>query len=129
MGMDPVGLRDQTRNGKICILIALCYMSRFLSPFARKTANVEDFTWCLKLAFPMYRNVPQTLRYLVWLRPAFSSHELEEILRLEGVSVEFSPSGSCNSTGMIEVSIKLLKGIVIGFPHHPRVGPKTSRGG
>ncbi|KAL9138190.1 MAG: hypothetical protein Q9175_000615, partial [Cornicularia normoerica] len=69
-------------------------------------ANVEDVIWCLRLAFVMYRKP-----YAIYCDRGhhFYNAELMEFLRLERVAIEYSPSGSSKSTGMIEASNKLLE--------------------
>lgn len=67
---------------------------------------MEDVIWCLRLAFVMYRKP-----YAIYCDRGhhFYNAELMEFLRLEGVAIEYSPSGSSKSTGMIEASNKLLE--------------------
>lgn len=58
MGMDFKGPLPATIAGAVYILVRVCCMSRFVIPFACKTANVEDVLWRLKL---FLCHIPETL--------------------------------------------------------------------
>ena len=109
IGLDFIGPLKTTRAGCRFILVAVCYFSRFVVPFACKTSNIEDVLWCLPLLFAIYRTP-----HAIYLDPGqhFDNDELREFLRLHGVSIDYSPSGSSKSTGMVEVSNKLLEGVL-----------------
>lgn len=109
MGMDFVGPLEVTGSGMKYILVLVCYMSRFVIPFACKTANVEDVIWCLKLAFVMYRKLHA---FYCDSGQHFDNEELREFLRQEGVAISYSPSGASMSTGMVEASNKLLEQVL-----------------
>lgn len=109
MGMDFIGPLRTTKAGAVFILVKVCYMSRFVVPFATKSANVEDVIWCLKLFFAMYRK-PHA--YYLDRGQHFFNEELQEFLRSEGIAVEYSPSGSSKSTGMVEICNKLLEAVL-----------------
>ncbi|KAK4697109.1 hypothetical protein P7C71_g924, partial [Lecanoromycetidae sp. Uapishka_2] len=42
----------------------------------------------------------------------FDNEELREFLRHEGIAIDYSPSGSSNSTGMVEVSNRLVEDVL-----------------
>ncbi len=109
IGLDFIGPLKTTGSGNRFILNVVCYFSRFLVPFATKAANVEDVIWCLRLLFAMYRKP-----IAIYLDPGqhFDNEEFREFLRLHGVSFDYSPSGSSKSTGMVEVSNKLLEEVL-----------------
>ena len=109
VGMDFIGPLKTTKAGNRYILNLGCYMSRFEVPFACKNSNVEDVLWCLKLFFSMYRK-PHA--FYLDRGQHFDCEELREFLRLEGVAVDYSPSASHKSTGMIEVMNRVLEGVV-----------------
>ncbi len=108
-GMDFIGPLKTTASGNKFIFNYLDYMSRFAVPFATKTANVEEVIWCLKLALAMYRK-PMA----IYCDPGhhFDNDELREFLAREGVSIEYSPSGSSKSTGMVEASNRILEEVL-----------------
>lgn len=109
MGMDFIGPLPKTRAGAKFILTLICYATNFTVPFATKTANVEEVLWCLPLFFAMYRK-PQA--FYVDPGQHFNNDELREFLAREGVAIEYSPSGSSKSTGMVEVHNKLLEQVL-----------------
>ena len=109
MGMDFIGPLKATTAGNKFILNLGCYMSRFDVPFACKTANVGDVIWCLKLFFAMYR---KPYAFYVDSGPHFDCEELREFLHEQGIAIDYSPSASHKSTGLIESMNKILEGVV-----------------
>ena len=109
IGMDFIGPLKVTRAGCKYILNIVCYFSRFQVPFACRSANVEDVLWALRLLFAMYRT---PIAIYCDSGQHFDNLELREFLKLEGVSIDYSPSGSSKSTGMVEVSNKLLEEVL-----------------
>lgn len=109
MGMDFIGPLDTTSAGNKFILNLGCYMSRFSVPFACKSSNIEDVLWCLKLFFAMYR---KPYAFYIDRGHHFDCDELREFLRREGVAVDYSPSASHKSTGVIEVMNRILEAVV-----------------
>ena len=109
IGVDFIGPFKKTRSGNTHILNLICYMSRFSVPFARGSANVEDVIWCLQLFFAIYRTP-----YTIYCDPGqhFDSDELREFLRLHGVAIDYSPSGACKGTGMVEILNKLVEDVL-----------------
>lgn len=108
MGMDFIGPLPTTAAGNKFILNLGCYMSRFEVPFACKSSNVEDVISSLRLFFAMYRKP-----YAFYVDPGHHfGEELREFLRSEGISIDYSPSASHKSTGMIEVMNKVLEDVV-----------------
>ena len=109
LGIDFIGPLGKTASGHVYILNVVCYFTRFIVPFATRTANVEDVIWCLKLLFAMYRT-PHAI--YCDRGQHFLNEELQEFLRQQGVSITYSPSGASKSTGMVEVSNKLLEQVL-----------------
>ena len=109
MGMDFIGPLKATAAGNKYILNLGCYMSRFNVPFACKSARVEDVIWCLKLFFAMYR---KPYAFYIDSGPHFDSEELREFLHDQGITVDYSPSASHKSTGLIESMNKILEGVI-----------------
>ena len=109
LGIDFIGPLGKTASGHVYILNIVCYFTRFIVPFATRTANVEDVIWCLRLLFAMYRTP-----YAIYCDRGqhFFNEELQEFLRQQGVSINYSPSGASKSTGMVEVSNKLLEQVL-----------------
>jgi hypothetical protein len=109
IGIDFIGPLSKTASGHVYILNIVYYFTRFIVPFATKTANVEDVIWCLRLLFAMYRT-PHAI--YCDRGQHFLNEELREFLRQQGVSIDYSPSGASKSTGMIEVYNKLLEEVL-----------------
>ena len=109
MGMDFIGPLKTTTAGNKYILNLGCYMSRFNVPFACKNANVGDVIQCLKLFFVIYRKP-----YAFYLDSGlhFDCEELRDFLHEQGIAVDYSPSASHKSTGLIEVMNKILEGVI-----------------
>ena len=107
--MDFIGPLRTTSSGYVYIFNVVCYFTRFIVPFATRTANVEDVIWCLKLLFTMYRT-PHAI--YCDRGQHFLNDELQLFLRQQGVAIEYSPSGASKSTGMVEVCNKLLKQVL-----------------
>lgn len=109
LGMDFIGPLNTTAAGHVYIFNVVCYFTRFVVPFATKTANVEDVIWCLKLLFAMYRT-PHAI--YCDRGQHFLNEELQEFLRQQGVSISYSPSGASKSTGMVEMSNHLVEQVL-----------------
>ena len=109
MGMDFIGPLDTTEAGNRFIFVLVCYGSRFNIPFATKDNNVEDAIWCLRLFFAMYRR-PHAI--YCDRGQHFFNEEMKEFLRTEGVAIDYSPSGASKSTGMVEMTNKLLEEVL-----------------
>ena len=109
LGIDFIGPLGKTASGHVYILNVVCYFTRFIVPFATRTANVEDVIWCLRLLFAMYRT-PHAI--YCDRGQHFFNEELQEFLRQQGVSITYSPSGASKSTGMVEVCNKLLEQVL-----------------
>ena len=107
--MDFIGPLKTTSAGASYILAIVCYMSRFAVPFATKIANVEDVMWCLELLFAMYR-VPHA--FYLDRGQQFFNNELQEFFKGRGIAFDYSPAGSSKSTGMVEVTNKLLESVL-----------------
>ncbi len=109
VGLDFIGPLEVTGAGCAFILNVVCYFARFQVPFACRSANVEDVIWCLRLFFAMYRN-PDA----IYCDPGqhFDNDEFRDFLRLEGIDIAYSPSGASKSTGMVEMSNKLLEEVL-----------------
>ena len=109
LGIDFIGPLDVTTAGYIFIFNVVCYFSRFIVPFACRSANVEDVIWCLRLLFAMYRT-PHDI--YCDRGQHFCNEELREFLRQQGVTITYSPLGASKSTGMVEASNKLLEEVL-----------------
>ncbi len=87
---------------------------RFVIPLA--TTNVESVLWCLRLAFAMYRKPYAFYRdrgrhFLItaYYRTSYG---------LEGLNITYSPSGSSKSTGMVEMSNRLIEDVLRKHPQN-----------
>ena len=109
MGMDFIGPLKKTSAGNEFILHAMDYFARFSTAEASPTADVPDVTKFLTRVFDIYFT-PEAL-YLD-RGQHFENDELKSFLRDRGVAVDFSPSGSSKSTGMIEVGNRILEGVI-----------------
>ena len=120
-GMDFIGPLPATSTGNTHILNLICYFSRFDMPYATKAANVGDVISCLTVAFLTYRK-PRAI--YCDRGQHFFNDELRAFLRLEGVAIEFSPSGASKSTGMVEASNRVLEQVLRKQPDpkKPSVG-------
>ena len=96
-------------------------------PFARKAANVEDVFGCIQFFFDLYRTV-----YAIYCdsRQHFDNERFRLWLSERGIIINYSGSGSSKSTGMVEMSNKLLEE-VLERTHQERTGivalPKQPR--
>ena len=115
MGMDFIGPLPTTKAGASFILNLICYATNFLVPSATKTANVEEVIGCLSSFFLKYRK-PQA--FYLDQGQHFNNDELKGFLAREGIAVDYSPSGSSKSTGMIEVHNKLLEHVLRRTSNH-----------
>jgi len=109
IGIDFIGPLETTQAGHKFILNVVCYFMKFTVPFATKTSNVEDVIWCLDLMFSMYRT-PQTI--YCDRGQHFDNEELRQWLTRRGVSINYSPSGASKSTGMAEMSNRLVEDVL-----------------
>ena len=109
MDMDFVESFKSIKDGSVFILVFVCYMSRFVISFTMKAVNVEDVIIYLKLFFILYRKL-----YIFYTDrdQHFFNNELRDFLRYEDIAVNFSPSESFKSTGMMEVYNKLLEAVL-----------------
>ncbi len=48
------GPLSKTKSGNMYTLKIVCYFTKFVVPFATKTANVEKVMWCLRLSIARY---------------------------------------------------------------------------
>ena len=125
IGMDFIGPLSPTEAGSVFILNTVCYFSRFMVPFACKTANVEDVTRCLEILFSMYR-VPHAI--YCDSGQHFDNARLRKWLAGRGVSITYSSSGASKSTGMVEMSNRLIEEVLRKDPSTPDWDRKLLRG-
>jgi hypothetical protein len=110
IGMDFIGPLAETKPAKHThILNIVCYFSRFMVPFACRSANVEDVTWSLRLFVSMYRT-PHAI--YCDRGQHFDNEVLRDFLRSYGIAIDYSPSGASKSTGMVEMSNRLLEEVL-----------------
>ena len=109
IGMDFIEPLPMTKAGNTYILNIACYFSRFVVPFSCETSNVEDVTRCLGLLFGTHRT-PHAI--YCDRGQHFDNEILRKFLRSHGVAIEYSPSGASKSTGMIEMSNRLLETVL-----------------
>lgn len=109
IGIDFVGPLPKTKNGHNYLFNIVCYFTRFVVPFATKTANVKEVMWCLRLFFAMYRTP-----YAVYLNrdQHFLNNVFESFLTHLGIAYDYSPSGSSKSTGIIEITNRLVEEVL-----------------
>ena len=109
LGMDFIGPLPASANGSKYILHLICYFTRFSITSPRKTANAEDVIAVLREVFVTYGK-PEA--FYLDSGQHFTNREVQEFLRSEGIAFSYSPSGSSNSTGMVESSNRILEDIL-----------------
>ena len=129
MGMDFIGPLEPTKSGARYILNVVCYFSRFVIPFATEDDNVERVLWSLRLVFAMYR---KPYAFYCDRGHHFFNDVLKDFLKLEGVNITYSPSGASKSTGMVEVSNRLVEDVLRKHPQNSHLDwdqrlPKSAR--
>jgi hypothetical protein len=109
LGMDFIGPLAVTKAGNTYIFNVVCYFSKKIVPFATPSANASDVIESLRKVFTWFRRP-----YAIYCDRGqhFDNPAVRDYLNSEGVSISYSPSGSSKSTGMIEVSNKLLEDVL-----------------
>ena len=109
LGIDFIGPLQRSRLGNCFILHIMCYFSRFSVTFPSVTANATDVIPALRQCFSLYAKP----KAVYWDRGQhFENQPVKEYLKEEGVAFSYSPSGSSQSTGMIEVGNKILEDVI-----------------
>lgn len=90
------------------IFHVICYFSRFSFTFACPTANSSDVIRFLRQIFIQFQKF-----WAIYCDRGqrFDSTETKTFIEEEGISFTFSGSGSSKSTGMIEVSHRILESV------------------
>jgi hypothetical protein len=109
MGMDFIGPLEKTPTGNTFVLNLGCYMSRYSVPMACVTDYAEDVVRCLRWFFAMYRK-PHA--FYVDCGHHFNNQLVRSFLHSEGVTIDYSPSASHKSTGMIENMNRTLESVI-----------------
>lgn len=109
LGIDFIGPLRRSRLGSLFILYLMDYFCRFSITFPSKTANATDVIPALKQAFTLYAKP----KAVYWDRGQhFENQPVKDFLEGLGVAFSFSPSGSSQSTRMIEVGNKILEDVI-----------------
>lgn len=109
LGIDFIGPLPCSRLGNFYILHLICYFSRFSITSASKTANATDVVPALQKAFAAYAKP----KAVYWDRGHHYDNQLVKgFLNEQNVAFSFSPSGSSQSTGMVEVGNKILEDVI-----------------
>lgn len=109
MGMDFIGPLPETERGHKYILMVVDYFTRYIIPFPTKTANVVDVLGLLDYVFDRYRR-PQAI--YCDQGHHFDNKECREWLNARGITIDYSGTGASKSTGMVELSNKLLEAVI-----------------
>ena len=108
-GMDFIGALPRTSKGNSFVLHFMDYFSRFSVAIPTSTANVEDVIPALEYVFNAYQ---KPVEIYCDGGQHFHNEELKGWLKNQGVKLTLSPSGSSQSTGLIEGGNKFLEGIL-----------------
>ena len=109
LGMDYIGPLVRIFNGNVYIFHIIDYLIRFFFIYACPSVISENIQRCLRILFFLYG----LLRAFYTDRGThFDVKEIRAFLRFRGVSIDYSPSSSSKSTGMVKVSNKLLEQIL-----------------
>ena len=106
LGMDFVGPLQRTIRGSLYILHIMDYFSRYLWAFPTIDPTVEAVMACLT---SLFLHMPLPWMFYVDRGQHFDNERLRQFLRSYQVLVTYSPSGSSQSTGMIEKGNDLLE--------------------
>ncbi len=109
MGMDFIGPLPRTKAGHTYILHLVCYCSLFSFSEACQTDNASDVIRCLESLFNRFTT---TTALYVDRGQHFINQDVKNYLRGRGVKIDFSPSGSHKSTGLIEITNRLLEDVL-----------------
>ena len=109
LGIDWIGPLPETSHGNKYIFHVICYFSRFSFTFASPAANSSDVIRFLRQIFIQFHKP-----WAVYCDRGqhFDSAETKTFVEGEGITLTFSGSGSSKSTGMIEVSNRILESIL-----------------
>ena len=109
LGVDFIGPLPTSRRGNRFILHIICYFSRFSATFPSKAANASDVIPALEKLFVLYAKP----KAIYWDRGQhFFNQEVQDFLTTHNIGFSYSPSGSSNSTGMVEVGNRILEDVI-----------------
>ena len=109
LGVDFIGPLACSKQGNFFILHIMCYFSRFSITFPSKTANATDVIPALRQTFTSYAKP----KAIYWDRGQhFDNQLVKDFLEGLGIAFSHSPSGSSQSTGMIEVGNRILESVI-----------------
>ena len=109
LGYDFIGPLPKSRLGSSYIFHVICYFSRFSVTFPCATANATDVIKALGIIFTSYA----TPKAVYSDRGQhFENQAVKDFLAENKVACSFSPSGSSQSTGMVEVGNRILEDVV-----------------
>lgn len=109
LGMDFIGPLPMSKRGFTFIFHILDYLSRFSIAFPTKTANTLDVLTRLDKAFTSYAT---PIAIYSDGGQHFNNPAVRDFLLGHGVALDYSPSGSSQSTGMVEVGNKILEDVL-----------------
>ena len=109
LGIDFIGPLPESTRGFKFILHILDYFSRFSITVPTKTANASDVVPALEKTFTLYAT---SLAMYADSGQHFDNKETKNFLQSKGVSLTFSPYGSSQSTGMVEIGNQLLEDVL-----------------
>lgn len=109
LGIDFVGPLPRTATGNTHILHLVDCCSLFSFGEACQAANASDVIRCLESLFNRFTSA---IALYADRGHHFISQDVQGYLRGRGVRIDYSPSGSHKSTGMIEISNRLLEDVL-----------------
>ena len=110
LGIAFTGSLPCSRLSNFYILHLICSFTRFSMTSASKTANATDTIPALQQVFTSYAK-PKAV--CCWDRGQYYENQLAKgFLNEQSVAFSFSPSGSSQSTGMVEVGNKILEDLM-----------------
>lgn len=109
LGIDFIGPLPRSRLGNTYILHLICYFARFSITSPSASANATDVIPALERAFTSYAKP----KAVYWDRGQHYDNQLvKDFLTSKNIAFSFSPSGSSQSTGMVEVGNKILEDVL-----------------
>ena len=107
--MDFIGPLSTIKSDNSFIFNIVCYLSKKVVPFATKTANSSDSIAGLRKCFSMFRR-PQVI--YCDRGQHFDNPEMRAFRQSVDVAIIYFPFSASKSTGMIEVSNRLLEDVL-----------------
>lgn len=108
-GMDFIGPLPLTLSGNKFIFHVVCYFSKYTWTWSSPTCLWQDVINALEELFNKFM-APRVI--YADQGQHFITPQLRKFLMDHYVSIEFSPSGASKSTGMIEVSNRILESVL-----------------